>query len=68
MDLLRDLRLTARHLRRERGYTVTAVLTLAVAMAANSAIFSAVYQILLKPLSRQRSRTARHPLAVRQAA
>jgi putative ABC transport system permease protein len=48
--MLRDLRLTVRHLRRERGYTVTAVLTLAVVVAANSAIFSAVYQILLKPL------------------
>lgn len=55
MDLLRDLRLTVRHLHRERGYTITAVLTLAVAMAANSAIFSAVYQILLKPLP------VRHP-------
>jgi putative ABC transport system permease protein len=50
MDLLTDVRLTIRNLVKQPGYTVATVVTLALAIGANSAIFSAVYAVLLKPL------------------
>jgi putative ABC transport system permease protein len=49
MGLAGDLRLTLRRLLKQPGYTSATVLTLAVALSANSAIFSAVYAVLLKP-------------------
>jgi len=49
MGLLRAVRLTIRDLVRAPGYTSAAVLTLALAIGANSAIFSAVYAVLLSP-------------------
>jgi putative ABC transport system permease protein len=45
-----DLRYSFRTLMRQRGLTAVAVLTLAVALAANTAIFSVVDAILLRPL------------------
>src|SRR5271156_1684833 len=48
--LWQDARYGMRHLRSNRGFTLTAVVTPGLGNGATTAIFSAVYSLLLRPL------------------
>jgi predicted permease len=48
-SLVSDLRYAARELRKRAGFTLTAVLSLALGIGATSAVFSVIYAVLIDP-------------------
>ncbi len=65
MGLLTDFRYAFRSLLRARGLAITVILTLALGIGANAAIFSVVRGVLLKPLVND---DEEHLLYIRQSA
>src|SRR5271166_1655707 len=49
MNLLVELRLALRRLSKQPGFTVTTIVTLALAIGANTAIFSVIDAVLMHP-------------------
>jgi predicted permease len=49
-QIVQDVRYALRQLRRTPGFALTAVLTLALGVGATTAIFTLIYQVMLRPL------------------
>jgi predicted permease len=63
-DLLRDTRLAVRQLCKAPGFTITAVLTLALGIGTATALFVVVYGVLLRPLPFQNARELYQPVGL----
>ncbi len=55
--VLRDLRYSLRQLVKSPGFTLTAVISLALGVGATTAVFSVIYAALINPLSIPTRRT-----------
>ena len=60
--LISDIRYALRGFARHVGFTIPAVLSLAIGVGANTAIFSVASALLLQAASVPRRRTSRHPV------